>query len=146
MANLPNTDLVATSWLKTLPGVNPLRVASSLPGDNASWADTGFVVATSVGGSPGLHVPMQRPVVAIDCWANNPNSQKAPWGKAGHLAQLVLLGTYMTEPVDLTFSGDFEPARVFAVAPLSEPRKVPGDEAGFARYSFDLVFNWVVVR
>ncbi|GAA3230694.1 hypothetical protein GCM10017691_23880 [Pseudonocardia petroleophila] len=147
MAHLPNTDVVTVAWLKTLSSLPPLAIATSLPGDVASWANTGFVQAMSVGGTPGVHVPLQSPIVQIDCWAATPNSQKAPWGKAGALAEAVYLAAVefdrRFEPV---LPGDFETARILSVYPISEPRKMTGDEAGFARYTLEIALAWTVVR
>ncbi len=140
MPFFPTSDQVAVAWLKTISGIDPTKVATSLPADAATWASTGFVTAMTVGGSPGsVHVPVSEPVVAVDCWANNANSGKPPWGKAGHLAALIYRATYLApQPGSFTVLTDFHPAKLRAVYPVSEPRRIPGDESGFARYQLDL--------
>lgn len=47
-------ELVAEAWLKAVVGD---RVSTSLPKDNTSWAASGFVTLTTVGGTPNAYVP-----------------------------------------------------------------------------------------
>ncbi|MGH8571199.1 MAG: hypothetical protein ACREX8_01310 [Gammaproteobacteria bacterium] len=145
MTHLPSAELLMVAWLKGLPGVPPDGVATTLPGDPATWAALGFVQVTTVGGSPAVHTPLRNPVVAVDCWANNPNSQKPPWGKASALAETIVSACYGdTAQRVVTMPAGYSNARLMAVYPLSEPRRVPADEAGFARLSVDLSVSWAV--
>jgi hypothetical protein len=144
----PSTELVAIAWLKTLPGIPTTSVATTLPGDSSTWSELGFVQVSVVGGSPEIHNPRRSPVVQIDCWACNPNSEKTPWGKAGVLVETIVNATYLLElsnvTVSLTPADTYDRARVLSAYPLTEPRRVPGDEAGFARLQFDMALSWVV--
>ena len=72
-------ELVATAWLKTVVGD---RVATTLPKDNTSWSASGFCTLVTAGGTPNLYVPLREPVIGVDCWAVNPQSQKPPWRNA----------------------------------------------------------------
>lgn len=141
----PTSDLVAAAWLRLVPGLAS-GVASSLPSDAATWATAGFVQAATVGGTPPVHAPMRRPVVSVDCWAVNPNSQKAPWGKANSLAELIRGACELNANfgVRLDLGANYSAARVLTAYLLTEPRRVLGDAANYARYSFDLSVNWVV--
>jgi len=141
----PNVELLMVAWLRSLPGIPPDGVATSLPGDPAAWAALGFVQVTSVGGSPAVHTPLRNPVVQLDCWANNPNSQKPPWGKASALMETIVAACYANNQQRvLTMPEGFSNARLLAVYPLIEPRRVLGDEASFARLSVDLSVTWSV--
>lgn len=141
------TELVATTWLK---GVVGDIVAGTLPrgsGGTFSWAGTGFVTIATVGGGADLYVPLRSPVVSVDCWAVNPDSNKPPWNRATYLAEQIQAATYDTEntPRLLTLPGAYPQARVLSVYSTYEARRVPSDEAGFARVNLGLTFHWVEV-
>lgn len=144
MAYFPSSEQVALAYLKTLDALDPMKIATSLPGDPSSWAETGFVQAQTVGGSPAVDTPLYAPVVQIDCWANNPNSQKPPWGKATHLAGAVVFSTYGQVQQLLGMPENFYNVRLLSAYPVSEPRRITGDDTGFARVSVDMVFRWVL--
>lgn len=145
MTYYPTVDAVATAWLKTLAGLPPNGVATSLPADPAAWSELGFVQVQSVGGLPTVHTPLRHPIVQVDCWANALNAQTPPWGKAGHLVELILLGTFFRDPVTVTPArGNYYPACVRSVYPVEEPRRFRDDDAGFARYTMDLCINYTV--
>ncbi|ONH62414.1 hypothetical protein CcI49_03270 [Frankia sp. CcI49] len=142
-AVVATTDLVAVAWLRTVPGVPAQQVATTLPADAANWAATGFVQVAVVGGSPNPHLPVRAPVVAVSCWACAPRqSGKPPWGKASSLAEAVRAGTWGAagRVVELPVGG--LRARVLEAYVLTEPRRVPDDEAGYARYDLDLALPW----
>ncbi|AMW13315.1 hypothetical protein A4E84_29765 [Streptomyces qaidamensis] len=136
----PSTELVATAWLQQVPDMQA-DVGTELPKDPTTWPD-GFVQVMTVGGTPGIHLPMRRPVVQVDCWAATPGSPEPPWGLASHLGALILAATYtagqrLTELPDL-----FGTVRVQSAYAVSEPRRIPSDEARFARVQFDLQLHW----
>lgn len=142
-----NTELVAEAWLGTAEGLSPGQVATTLPTDVAMWAELGFVqVGPVVGGSPDPHIPKRTPVVQIDCWAANPGSNKPPWGKASNLAETIR-AAYETDhraiQRTLTLRPGFPQARVLSAYFAVEPRRVPSDQAGYARYHVDMVFDWI---
>ena len=140
-----STELVAIAWLKgTLGDI----VATTLPKPAAdgtySWADTGFCTLTVVGGDSDMYVPIRRPVVAVDCWAVNPGSQKPPWNKAGQLAEAIQAGCYEVQDIPrlLVLPGDCPPARVLSAYTAYEPRRVPDDASSYARYTLGLTLHW----
>lgn len=145
MTYYPTAEQVGTAWVKTLDGVDATKVATALPGDANVWASTGFVQLAVVGGSPRIHSQMYSPVFQVDCWAANV-AGKAPWGRAGSLAAAVVWGCYHgPAPVLVNLGSEFHMGRVHAVIPLSEPRRIEGDEAGFARVQFDMALTWSLV-
>lgn len=141
----PSHELVAVAWLKTLTGIPTAQVATNLPADNESWAASGFVQVTAVGGNPNIDIPTFQPVVQIDCWANNVDSLKPPWGKASSLAERIVWASYgVQQPGSIDMGANFHSPRLMSVYALSEPRRILSDEAGFARVQFDMSFRWTL--
>lgn len=143
----PNTELVAIAWLKTLAELPSDQIGTTLPGNKAAWAATGFVqVAAGVGGSPDHELPVRRPVVQLDCWACNLNSQKPPKGKAYALAESIVNATWPFVTVGVTPApGNYGPAKILEAIALTEPRHLPSDVAGYARVTLDVQIDWVAL-
>lgn len=136
-------ELVAIAWLK---GVVGDRVATMLPKDNASWAASGFCTIDTVGGSPNMYVPLREPVMGVDCWANNPSSQKPPWNKAAMLAEAIQAACYdhRTIPQTVTLPTGYPAVQVKSAYTTGESRRIPDDPSSYARYSIPgLVLVWV---
>lgn len=144
MPHLPTSDLVALAWLKGIDGLSPDSISTTLPSDNSKLVD-GFVVVSTVGGSPDIYVPMRNPVVAVDCYAAPVSGNKAPWARANALAEAIRMACYdrVDREVQIT-PGDYLPARVVSAYMVTEPRRINGDPAGFARYSADLQLHYTV--
>jgi hypothetical protein len=146
----PTTELVAVSWVGGIEGITPAMVATTLP-DNTSWSTTGFVQVYTVGGSPAKHNPLRRPVVNVDCWAvSGTTTLKPNWMLANTLAEMILaeandFDRARREVVITIGTKQYPPARVLGVDVLSEPRRVPSDSGGYARYQFDMTLNWAAV-
>ena len=141
----PTPELVATAWLKTVVGD---RVATTLPKDNATWAASGFCTLVVAGGTPNLYVPLREPAVGVDCWANNPQSQKPPWNKAAALAEAIQAACYdhPAIPQVLTLPTGYPAARVLSAYTTGEHRRVHDDASSYARYSIPgLVIAWTEV-
>lgn len=138
----PNSELVAVHWLKGVAGLPPSNVSTTLPGaDNASFAASGWVQATSVGGVPDAYTGMQASRIQVDLWAFNANSNKVPWGRAMTLASYIKLAIDGADPARLVVTPEaFDNAWVHMVKVATDPRRLP-DEA-FARYSMDITVNW----
>ncbi|MGW6912589.1 hypothetical protein ACWGB8_02005 [Kitasatospora sp. NPDC054939] len=138
------TELVAVAWLR---GVVGDIVATTLPRNNSTWAASGFVTVGTVGGTAGMYVPLRSPVVSVDCWAVSPSSGRPPWNKAALLAEQVQAGCWDHEgtPRLLTLPAGFPQARVLSAYSTYEPRRVPDDEASYARINLGLSVNWVEV-
>ena len=142
MPQRPSAEQVAVAWLKTLDGIPTDKVATNLPADHNTWTETGFLQVFTVGGTPLIDVPMRSPSVQVSCWATAPPPAKAPWGKAHTLAENVVAGCYTDEGPWTVQPSGFKTVRLFAAWPLMEPRRVPSDEAGFARVDVDLALRW----
>lgn len=146
---LPHGELVAQAWLRQLQGVPSNGVSTTLPKDNSTWAASGFVVIEVVGGTPDLYNPISNPVVSIKCYACSLNSSQPNWGKANQLAEIIKLNGYGTvDSVNnaqrvVGLAPQYQNARVLLAYPVSEPRRMPGDEARFALYQFEMQFVYV---
>lgn len=138
-------ELVATAWLKTVVGD---RVATTLPKDNSTWAASGFVTLTSAGGTPNLYVPLREPVMSVDCWAFNADSQKPPWNKAACLAEAIQAACYQHTaiPQTVTLPTGYPTVQVRSAYTTGEHRRIPDDPSSYARYMIPgLVISWVEV-
>lgn len=142
-------ELVATAWLKTVVGD---IVATTLPKPAAdgtlSWASTGFVTLTVAGGTPNLYVPLREPVIGVDCWAVNPQSQTPPWNRAASLAEAIQAACYdhPAIPKLVALPSGYPAARVLSAYTAGEHRRVPDDPSSYARYSIPgLVIVWTEV-
>lgn len=151
----PNSDLVAVAWLSGITGLSADMVSTNLPQDYTTWATSGFVTTSVIGGSPDLYLPIRMPVVQVDCWAVNPSSGRPPWGKANYLAELIRSHVEAGPRTAnhsrlLTFpQGDYFGAIVMTAIMRTEPRRgitegLGGDTASYARYLFDLELHWRV--
>jgi hypothetical protein len=140
----PSHDLVAVAFLQSLD-LPADGIDTDLPRDPADWTNQGFIQVTAVGGSPEIDVPVYRPAVQVDVWANRPGSEYPPWNQAGHLAAALVAATYDTDNFGIspTLPDGFRTVRVLTAFPLSEPRRILDDPAGFARVSLDLALRWV---
>lgn len=138
------TEQVATAWLK---GVVGDRVATNLPKDNASWAASGFCTLVTVGGGAGMYIPLREPVLGVDCWAVNTNSQKPPWGKAARLSEAIQAACHdhRNVPSVLVLGGGYPNAHVKSAYTAYEARRVPDDPSSYARYTLGLALAWVAV-
>lgn len=143
MPHLPTNELVAVQWIKSIQGIPANSVNTTLPADVSKWAD-GFVQVTLAGGSPDMYTPQNQPVLQLDCWATNPNSEKPPWGKANNLAEIIKAACYDKSVWGpLVMPATHENVRVLGSVAQTEPRRVLSDEARFACYTFDLQLFWV---
>src|SRR3546814_2650085 len=94
MPHLPTNELVGIHWIKSITGIPANSVGTTLPADNSTWEASGFIQVQMASGNPDLYLPMNQPVLQVDCWAAKPNSEKPPWGKANNLAELIKAATY----------------------------------------------------
>lgn len=138
----PSAQQVCVGWLTSLALGAPAAVG--LSGDPAVWLATGFITASGpVGGEPGIHLPVRRPVMQIDCWSHRPNSGDQLTPLCDRLAEAIIERTFgdtKLRPVPLP--PGYRPVAVLQVWALSEPRRVGNDDAGLARTMFDLQMVW----
>lgn len=145
MANRATTELVTVAFIKSMTGILTSQVATQLPDDNSTWSASGFVkCGPVVGGSPMMYVPIRYPVIEINTFAVNPNTENPNWGKAESLANLIVEGTYdmaLTSKA-LTLKTGYNQAIVNSAVALTEPTRIEGDPSNYARYSFDMQIMW----
>jgi hypothetical protein len=151
----PNTEIVAVSWARRVPGIPDEGVATRLPSERSKVVD-GFVTVLAVGvAGSEIDVPLHRPVVTFSCWAANPNegSSKIPWPVAARMAEQLWESTFYPIFEGIKVQGLVLPmyldgyanARVLTVNAVSEPVRVPDDPSNFARFDVDLELNWTGV-
>ncbi|MFE4671115.1 hypothetical protein [Streptomyces sp. NPDC056723] len=148
VTQVANTELVAVAWLLAAAGIEPGQVATTLPSDAAAWEANGFVhVVGAVGGTPQLHYALREPVVQVDAYAVNLSSGKPPWARAASLVELIVAATYDTAGLQrvLTLRPGYPQARVLTAHLVSEPRRMPSDNASYARYQTDLALHWITL-
>ncbi len=149
--NRPDGALVADAWLRLVSGLPASCVGPTLPAARRTptpdWVVNGFAQHTLVGGAPHPHVPLRRTVIQLDFWAVTLDDRTPPFGVASGIAERVLAAAYETDTpavheLELTVPAGYSAPRLRTVVPIAEPRKVPEDAAGFARFQFDAVFTW----
>jgi hypothetical protein len=151
-------EQVAVAWLSTIPEIaqlaTPPPVATILPGDVdeqgvvAPWVKTGFVTVSVVGGGPDNEIPVNRPVMQVDCWATVPGSNRPPWPVAAALANAVRYACWSIDqtprPLTLSIKGKQYPLAVVQGARLLTAfRRRYSDAADYACMSADLWLNWI---
>lgn len=142
-ASLPTGELVAVAWITNACG---LLAGTTLPRDETSWDSSGFVQVSAVGGSPGADTPIYNPVFSLDCWAVSPASNKPPWRRANQIAEIITAAGFQRETsaaVHVSIPGCMG-ALVADSYALTKPRRMPSDEARFARYQFDLSMHYMI--
>jgi hypothetical protein len=160
---LPNSELVAAGWLAEIPGWSSAMVGTTLPripsaGPLPTWVSAGFATVAVVGGTPASHSPQAEPVVSVNCWAVNATgdgtpgapinvSNKPPWGKAAQLCEQIRAAVYVLDKgtgraVSMPAPG-YAHAAVTSAQLLTEPRRMPADIAGYARFQMEIQLVWV---
>lgn len=142
---LPNTELVTLTYLRSAAteASATFGVGTTLPENTATWVD-GFAQVLVVGGAPDVDTPVRRPLIQVDCWVPSVNSSKPQWGKANHIAEVIMNAMFDDNKNAKTLAlGTYRNARVQAAYLVSEPRRVNNDPAGHARYTFDMTLAWV---
>lgn len=140
-----NNDLVAVGFLQSVLDRRG-GIGAKLPGDGSSWAHAGFVKLAVVGGSPGISARgLRRPVLDVQAKWIAVGSKQPPWSKANDLAERIIEGCYKaySRPVEAILPDGYERAFVQTAYPLTEPRRLGGDDSSIATYQFDLQINWV---
>lgn len=151
------TELVAITWLKAnaaAVGLDPQKIAATLPRDTDEWSATGFVQLHALpGGQYAAAGTKRMGVVTVDCWwsatSGATSSSKPQWAKANQLIERVIAAT--EDPTTgysslLDLGPNYTPAVVLSVYPMGEPQRVENDPASYARYTVDLVVDWARVR
>lgn len=144
----PTSPLVAVAFLRALLGQSGgvgTRLPAKVEGKPESWADTGFVQITSVGGNVDPYALHYSPVLGVRCWAVAPNSKQPPWNVANQLAERIRTACYAVRsaPPVVQLPPGYPTCYVQSAYLLSEPMPVQGDDSSYACYRFDLQLHWV---
>lgn len=143
-----NNDLVATGFLQAVLDQRG-GIGSRMPNEEdggKSWAQTGFVLVSIVGGSPNSYAAgLRRPVLDIQAKWISVGSKQPPWSLANELAERIIAGCYKaySAPIEAILPAGYERAFVQSAYPLTEPRRLLADPSSIATYQFDLQLNWV---
>lgn len=145
---LPNSSLVAVAFLRGLLGQSGgvgTRLPAKVDGKPETWADTGFVQVTPIGGSPDPYALHYSPVLSVRCWAVAPGSKQTPWNAANQLAERIRVGCYRVRsaPPVVQLGGSYPTCYVQSAYLLSEPTPVQADDSHYAIYRFDMQVHWV---
>jgi hypothetical protein len=145
MGQRPNSELVVTTWLKGVSGLNNI-VATTLPKDQA-WASTGFVVITAIGGTYDHDLFVYHPIVQVDCYAMSAGSGKPLWNTAHDLMETVQRGINddaniaRTLTLPANYSG-CQNVRVFSAFLARMPQRLYRSDLSAAIVSADFQFFW----
>jgi len=153
----PTDELVAVAWLATVPGLSLAMVGTALPpdvdpdGSPAAWLRTGYVTVSVAGGNPDPLLPVQRPVMQVDCWAVVPGSNKPPWNMAAAIAQTIVRATWdryrIPRPLPISVGGVTYPTAVVQGAYVATTfRRLYDDQADYARLQGDLALSWMTAN
>jgi hypothetical protein len=150
VTDAPTTTQVIQAWVKQFAGYS--RCATQLP-RLTDWLSAGdfIVMAGVVGGSPGLYIPENGPVVQLDVYAANRAkagsdalSRKPPRNRAESLANQLCAQTYASPAgLALTLPANYRPVYLTTIYPVSEVRELPTADENLARYSVDILVGWI---
>lgn len=138
---LADDEKVAVAWTKRLPGIDPSQVATNLPAQSPGFVQIRSLVSRTADRDINAK---RNGFVTYDLWAVS-TSSKPQWGAASQLAALCRAGMGEDQPFGQTLDlgAAYRPVRVQAVYAETEPRRVDGDVAGYARYTFDAFVDWI---
>ena len=137
----PSAQQVATAWIKTVPELAGIDVASTLA-PVGSWKTQDFiVVGAGLGGIPQTGVMVRSSVLQVTVFAKRPNSDRPAWNRASMTSEAIRDATYGSYQFGaLEIPGGFLGVNLHSVEAMSEPRRGLGDPAAMALYSIDLLF------
>lgn len=143
MIRIPNSELVAVAWVRSLaPLVDDLvsDASATLPSQER-WTKPVYVQVTAIGGAVSKYHPLRGPVVQVDCWA-----AAGMWGEVMAAAEYLRDATYAGEGTgQLVVKTGFKLVNLGEVSVENEPRPIRGDPAALARAQIDLQFVYVVL-
>lgn len=88
MTSGQTVSMVVQAWLRTLPALAGVGVASVLPADLASWSGDVFVVETLVIPRIDPYTGVVDASSQLDVWAKRAAaSSRPPWRRAGQIAE-----------------------------------------------------------
>lgn len=146
---LPNDEQVGIAWCRLYvgPELGDAGIASNLP---KTLPGDGFVQIRSLRpGIADIDLPTHHSLLTFDFWAAPANGGAHPrWSVAAQLVARVtraMENRFQTFNKELGLGADYIPARVQAVYKDNEPRRVPDDPSGYARFTLDVNVDWLVL-
>lgn len=142
MTTRPDSEMVAVTWLRSLPELSDVGVATTLP---AKWEDA-FVVINLLPSGASAYSLLREPLVQVNVFARPKNTSTKPlWARAASLAEEIYwaacIGTNSCFEV-LSFGSTYHTVTLGCVEPKREPTRISGDLQAFAGYSLDLAFTY----
>jgi hypothetical protein len=89
---------------------------------------------------------LRTPTLAVGVWAVSPESGRPPWRRAAVLAERIVAAAYDQTTIRrvLTLPAGYGSVRVLEAA-ADAPRRVPGDQGSYARFSLSLRLWWAAL-
>lgn len=143
MVAMPSNELVLMYWLKSRPTLPTNSISTTLP-KGTTWAASGFIQVSGVGGSSNAYMPVHSPVMSVDTWANVANSERPDWEKASTLMENIRWELYQSDVRRAVQITGYYTAFVSSVVPVGQPRRVPSDN--YAHLSMDIRVDWHALR
>jgi hypothetical protein len=140
------TERVAVAWLGSLSTFSPSMVGTELPDLQVTdWSATGFLVVTTTGGSSDIEIPVEHPIVGVQCFAVSPDTGVPPWGFADDLAAAIGAGCAATTGVEqlLTLPTSDQNARLMSAYTVGVARRSYSDMGDYACKQTSLALHWV---
>lgn len=140
-----NTEKVTAAWLATLPGITSAMVGGTVPSNNGTWAASGFIELSGLGGNADLDFPVDHPIVNLKFWTVDPDSGLPPWNRAADLGEIVKDGCLSNGVgVILDLPTSDQNARILSVYMKQTPRRMYGDVGDYACFVAELAVHWAV--
>lgn len=157
MTTYLTSDYVGVQWLRSLARLVGVDIANEVVDPwvetptatgtvwKPAWTGRDFISIFAVGGGSDAYSPEFTPVYQVDCWSRPKNKgSQPPWYAANQLAERIRHLQYEIDGTMLVqLPSPYVNARVVDVTALSEPRRVPNDPNGIARYTLDVQVTFI---
>lgn len=131
------SEKVAEAWLAT---AGFTRTGTEVP-DHQYWGGNSWLQYAVVGGDVDKDSRMRAPVMSIDCWAVDAEGRPL-WSVADQLAAQVIEACFDDRPPVALSSPGTEPFALRSVVCRWMPRRIRGDQDGYARVMLAVQLYW----
>ncbi len=150
----PSTDLVVSTWLRNVPGLENSNISNIIPRDETgtvnldAWGDKlTFVTGTALaGGVIDLGTKDGSVPVLIECWARSKDtpSNKVPWERAAAVTELIRSAAQSHLAwAELTMPATYNSVLMDGIE-MENPYRGPEGPLRLARYIFTMTFYYAV--